>query len=287
MPRYVLVPASGAESDAPAFAAAIAVGRAWAGHLTFLHVRTDVDAVVMSLAAAGMMTTGGVIAEITEHLEHNIAAQQQRAERNIRDLCAREEVPFDSVPGANRVSAEWQLETGDEGRWLATHGRVADLVVLGRDGETIAMDRLEAALIQTGRPMLIAAAKPLRIEAATVTIAWKDTREAARAVAAALPFVAKASRVIILSVEEDASAGERSCDRLRQALRWHNPEVTLQRLVADGRPPVETLLDAAASLQANLLVMGAYSHSRVREVMFGGFTRRVLQDANLPVLMAR
>lgn len=76
--------------------------------------------------------------------------------------------------------------------------------------------------------------------------------------AAALPFVAKATRMVILSLEEDATGSGHSCDRLSQALRWHNPEITLQRLVTDGRASVETLPDAAATFRANLLVMGGY-----------------------------
>lgn len=285
MPRYILIPVTGADSDASVFAAALAVGRAWTGHLKFLHVRADVDAILVSIAGAGMMAT----TEIAARLQQDVAEREQRADRKVREFCAREQVPFDGVPGANRVSAEWSVETGDEGACLATHGRVADLIVVGRahDDGVATMDMLETALIQTGRPMLIAAAKPLQIDAGTIAIAWKDTREASRAVAAALPFVANAARVVILSVEEDTAARELSGNRLAQALRWHNPEVTLQGLVPDGRAPVETLLDAAASLQANLLVMGGYSHSRTREVIFGGFTRRVLRGADLPVLMTR
>lgn len=285
MPRYILVPASGADSDVPVFAAALAVGRAWAGHLKFLHVRADADAILVSIAGTGMMAT----AQMAGRLQQDIAEREQEAERGVRDFCAREEVQFGNVPGVNRTSAEWHVETGDEGAWLATHGRVADLVVVGRtpDGAPTALDLLEAALIQTGRPVLIAAAKALQVQGSTIAIAWKDTREAARAVAAALPFIAKAARVVIISVEEDLARRALSPNRLADALRWHNSEVTVQGLVPDTRAPVDTLLDAAASLRANLLVMGGYSHSRAREVIFGGFTRRVLRNAELPVLMAR
>jgi nucleotide-binding universal stress UspA family protein len=120
----------------------------------------------------------------------------------------------------------------------------------------------------------------------TVAIAWKDTPEAAHAVAAAMPFVRRATRVVILSVEEDAKSTEPSCERLRHAIRWQNPRVIVHHLQQDGRHPVETMLEGVATLGADLLVMGGYSHSRMREVVFGGFTRRVLKSAELPVLMA-
>jgi nucleotide-binding universal stress UspA family protein len=138
----------------------------------------------------------------------------------------------------------------------------------------------------TGRPVLIApASAPARVSG-TVAIAWKNRPEAARAVAAAQPFVQMADRVIVLSVDEDAETDEGSCERLRYALSWHNPKTTVQRLKRDERPAVETMLAAAGAVEADVLVMGGYGHSRVREVIFGGFTRRVLTGADLPILMA-
>lgn len=128
---------------------------------------------------------------------------------------------------------------------------------------------------------------PLQMENGNVVIAWKDTREAARAVTSALFFIRKAARVSILSVAEDAKTTTQSCSRPGHALRWHNRETSVRHLAADGRPPVETLLEGAEARGATLPVMGAYSHSRVREVVFGGFTRRIFRDARLPVLMAR
>ena len=80
--------------------------------------------------------------------------------------------------------------------------------------------------------------------------------------------------------------GEQSSENLRDALAWHNPNISLQRLQQDGRAAVETLLTAAGEAKADLLVMGGYGHSRVREVIFGGFTRSVLNAAQLPVLIA-
>jgi nucleotide-binding universal stress UspA family protein len=94
-----------------------------------------------------------------------------------------------------------------------------------------------------------------------------------------------AGQVIILSVVEEARADERSCERLRHALSWQNPNTSVRCLKHADRPAVDTLLAAAADANADLLVMGGYGHSRLREVIFGGFTRHVLSHAELPVLM--
>jgi nucleotide-binding universal stress UspA family protein len=285
--KYILVPVTGSETDAPVFTTALAVARLSGAHLEFLHVRVDVQQTLMAMATADMGGGAGYD-QIIVSLEQDVASRQQKAELAFRGFCERERLTISSEPATDLPSAEWRMETGDEPAWLAEHGRAADLLVVGRtrEGEPVAMDVLEASLMATGRPVLIAPAKPPSRISGTVAIAWKNRPEAARAVAAAQPLVAMADQVIILSVDEGAGTDEQSCERLRHALSWHNANTTVQRLKQDGRPPVETLLAAATAAGADVLVMGGYGHSRVREVIFGGFTRHVLTGADLPILMA-
>jgi nucleotide-binding universal stress UspA family protein len=285
--KFILVPATGADSDAPVFATALAAARLLGSHLEFLHVRTDVQQALIAMAAAD---TGGGVAygEVLASLEQDAAGRQKKAELAFHEFCEREKLAISTDLTTYLPSAEWRMEVGDEPAWLAQYGRAADLLVVGRarEGEPVAMNVLEACLIATGRPMLIAPARaPARLSG-TVAIAWKNRPEAARAVEAARPFVEIADKVVILSVAEDGQTEEPSCERLRYALSWHNPNTTVQRLKQDGRPSVEILLGAAGAAGADLLVMGGYGHSRVREVIFGGFTRHVLSDAQLPILMA-
>jgi nucleotide-binding universal stress UspA family protein len=286
MSRYILVPSTGATTDEPVFAAALMVARLLPAHLEFLHVRVDVQATLTAMASAD--TGGGIgYGEILETLEQEVASRQKKAETAFRDFCERERVPVTADPTTTLPSAEWRMETGDEPAWLAEHGRAADLVVIGREreGEPVAMDILEAALMETGRPVLIAPPQAKRELSGVVAIAWKNRPEAARAVAAAQPFLRMADQIIIFSVIEDAHTDEQSCDRLRHALSWRNPQTTVRCLSHGDHPPVDTLLTAAAAVKADMLVMGGYGHSRVREVIFGGFTRRVLSHADMPVLM--
>jgi nucleotide-binding universal stress UspA family protein len=287
MPGYILVPATGAGTDEPVFATALMAARLLQAHLEFLHVRVDVQAMLTAMAAADM---GGGIGynEILETLEQEVASRQNAAELAFRGFCERGRLPISADPSASLPSAEWRMETGDEPTWLADHGRAADMLVVGRarNGEEVAIDVLEAALMWTGRPILIAPPKARNEYSGVVTIAWKDRPEAARAVAAARPFLRAADRVIIFAVTEDERTNEVSCERLRHALCWQNSRTTVQHLKPGDRPAVGILLEAAAAANADMLVMGGYGHSRLREVIFGGFTRRVLSHADLPVLMA-
>ena len=285
--KFILARATGTDADKLVFASALQMARPWSSHLEFLHVRADVQRIVINMAAGGFCGATG-LDQIVDRLNQEAIAKQEEAERRVRKFCRDEQIEISEALNIARPTAAWRAEMGDEPELLAAHGRAADLLVIGRAGrgDEVSKDILDASLVGTGRPMLIASTKPVRAELGTVVIAWKDTREAARAVAAAGPFIERAARVIILSVEEDARSTEKSCDRLCHAMLWHNPGTTVRHLKQDGRPPVETMLEGAATAGADLLVMGGYSHSRVREVLFGGFTRRVLTAAELPVLMA-
>jgi nucleotide-binding universal stress UspA family protein len=287
MIKYIVVPATGTAVDAPVFATALAVARLLPAHLEFLHVRLDVQTVLTAMAANDL-SGGAGYDQMLESLERDAAARQKQAETAFRDFCEQRKVPVSSDPATDLPSAELRMETGEEPRWLAAHGRAADLIVMGREreGDDTAMDTLEACLMETGRPVLIAPTVAPTSLSRVVAIAWKDAPEAADAVAAAMPFIETAERVIIMTVDEGRETGVAACERLRHVLAWHNAHVEVKSLKPEGRTAVDVLLEAAGVAKADLLVMGGYSHSRMREVIFGGFTRHVLRGAGLPVLIA-
>ena len=145
---------------------------------------------------------------------------------------------------------------------------------------------LEAALINSGRPLLILPSVPISALPDTVVIAWKATPEAARAVTAAMPFLSLAKQIVIMTVAEDETTiEEEGAARLMANLRWDGFPASVRRLPPSAQGAAETLL-AAAREHAALLVMGGYGHSRLREWIFGGFTQRILRAAEIPVLIA-
>jgi len=121
-----------------------------------------------------------------------------------------------------------------------------------------------------------------------IAIAWKDTPEAARALTAAMPLLEKGREMHVCSANESGSPGTEgidSSDRIVRCLRWHGLNVHGHFVSPADRTPADAVLRGAQEVSASLLVMGAYGHSRVREFVFGGFTRRVLHGAELPVLL--
>jgi nucleotide-binding universal stress UspA family protein len=286
MIKTILVPATGSDADNPVFASALAVARPFAAHLDFLHVRIDAAsvAVTMSSEGGGSVMVGGLV----DRLDDEAALREERARRIFDEFCAREGLAItDMPPGPDAPSAQWLRQVGLEPFWITEHGRAADLIVIGRsgDGEGVAPETIETALLDSGRPVLIPPLLPMTALPETVVIAWKATREAAHAVTAALPLLALARDIHILTVAEEEDLSSEEGGELMRNLRWRGLRVSAERLQPEERSPADTLIAAAAQRQA-LLVMGGYGHSRLREWVFGGFTRHVLQAAGaVPVLI--
>jgi nucleotide-binding universal stress UspA family protein len=284
MIKTVLVPATGSERDTAVFAAALSIARRFAAHMEFLHVRPDAAALAVSMASDGGGAT--MVGSLVNRLEEEANQREEKARQLFQGFCEREGLALLDTPPSPGPSAQWVREIGSEPAWIAEYGRVADLLVIGRPGEDegVSLDTLETALIESGRPLLIPPAAPLSAVPETIAIAWKATPQAARALTGASPFFSIAKQIVILTVAEDQRSPEEEAGRLMAALQWHGVPISIRHLQPDGRSAADTLLSAAAE-HAALLVMGGYGHSRLREWIFGGFTLRVLRDADLPVLM--
>jgi nucleotide-binding universal stress UspA family protein len=287
MIKTILVPATGDAFDAPTYTAAFAAARLFAAHVDALHVAADPLEVAVNAAVDG--GAGGMLLEsMIADMKVQIDDLERGARRIFDDTCAGEGVPIVGAPAETEgASASWHKEVGQESRWIVNRGMTADLIVAARGksgADAGSRSTLEAALLETGRPLLIPGTSRAPVATDRIAIAWKPTVEAARAVAAALPFLVRAKAVGILIVEEDA-ARRNDADPLVEYLTWHGVRASVRRLASGAHRGPATLLTAADD-GYGLLVMGGYGHARLREWIFGGFTARVLEDAPIPVLLA-
>jgi nucleotide-binding universal stress UspA family protein len=283
MIKTILVPSTGRDTDNAVFASALAVARPFAAHLDVLHVRVDAAAMAVTMAAeaGGATMVGGLINQI----EAEAAQREEAAKQLFERFCEREGLAIEDAPlGSSGPSAQWVRQIGAEPDWVTEYGRAADLLVIGRPPDGDSLDTIEGALLESGRPVLIPTAAPLAALPETMVIAWKAAPEAARAVTAAMPFLAIAKQIQILTVAEEQGVSDEEAARLVTNLRRHGLQASARHLQPDPRGAADTLLTAAGE-QAALVVMGAYGHSRLREWIFGGFTQHVLRGAEVPVLM--
>jgi nucleotide-binding universal stress UspA family protein len=285
MIKTILVPATGTDADAASFTAALSIARRFTAHLDVLHVRVDPTEAASALVAD---VSGAIVsANVIDHLEEESAQLEAKARASFDAFCRREQLVIDAAPSnPQAIAASWHREIGRESACFARYARTSDLLVVGRPGgeRGVMPETLEAALFDSGRPLLIPGSAPLTMD--TVAIAWKPTREAARAVAAAMPFLAAAGRVVILAVAEDDESDRGETARLTVALRRHDVPAETHHIEAGRGSAADTLLGTASEISAGLLVMGGYGHSRLREFVFGGVTEHVIRGSALAVLMA-
>ena len=192
-----------------------------------------------------------------------------------------------AAPGSSEPGFAWHAKAPAGDAFVASHGRVFDLVVVGRPlagKPQPSMATLEAVLFETGRPVLIAPPVPPKSLGNTVVIAWNGSTETARTLGLGMPFLRSADRVIVLTMEGWSVPGP-SGEQLTASLRRSGISVEAAH-VPRGRRDGETLLNEAARLGCDLLVKGAYTQSRLRQMIFGGATSEILASANMPVLMA-
>jgi nucleotide-binding universal stress UspA family protein len=183
------------------------------------------------------------------------------------------------------MGAAFREDIGYELDRLIAHSRHHDLVVVKGGSRThggMGSDEVGRLLLGAGRPVLLAPtvhARPVR----SAVVAWKDTPEAARAVTAAIPLLKLAKRVYVVSASED---DETRADQsgVVHHLQWHGIEAEARDVEPRGRAAYDAVLEMARAADADLLVAGAYGRSRLSEIVFGGFTEGLLEDASLPVL---
>jgi nucleotide-binding universal stress UspA family protein len=194
----------------------------------------------------------------------------------------------DTKPGPATYSHRWVRSGALGDAFIGSHGRLFDLIALGRPGRAPhdpRMPPLEAALFESGRPVLIAPSAVPGVIGRNVLIAWNGSTEQTRTTAFALPLLRMAEAVTLVSVEGGMTPGPTG-DEFAHYLRLNGIAVTAVTVGLGKRTTGEVILDTANAYGCDLLVKGAYTQSRLRQMVFGGATRHILAAATLPVLMA-
>lgn len=214
-------------------------------------------------------------------------------EKAVADLAVRAKAAFERATGASGYPGlEWRESRGDAAEVVPVHARYADLVVVGQgnanDGSGVEMDFIDRLLLAAGRPLLVIPyAGSFEGLGTRALVAWNASREATRAVTDALPLLARATEVHVVAFNPDgAPHGDVPGADIGLFLARHGVQVTVSHERGHDIDVGNLLLSRAADLDANLIVMGGYGHSRMQELILGGATRTMLQSMTVPVLMS-
>lgn len=284
MIKAILIPSSGTDTDESPFATALAAARLSAAHLHFFHIYLSPG--VAAHRAHLEFCQGAAISAALQGLQQRADELSAGAARNFERFCSSHGIEVRGTPAALEMVTAHRSEERDEPlARLLFHARHSDLVVVGRrrNRDYLPDSLIQVLLVDSGRPILIAPDIPPRRLTGTIAVGWKETPEAARAVAAALPLLRGARRVMLLSVAEDGNTDAAAAEHLVQQLRWHG--IGAEASVVRGEPAAQGLQRVAAQYEADLLVVGGYGHAPLREWIFGGVTQALIEHAEVPVFM--
>lgn len=286
MYRNILVHVEPGPGEESVLRCALLLARRFSGHMEGVHMVPGRPEIV----AAGADGFVAASPDLVAGFEREARERAMRAETEFRAFCEAHGVPFDDG-AAEGPSGSFRIEEGAGPGALAAIARAFDVTVQGRprqDSPVPAMSALEALLFESGRPVLVAPPEPPAGEVLgeTVVIAWNGGTETARTIAFAMPLILAAKRVVVLTVSGAFVPGPSGAELVAR-LRRHRPDVELVERESEGRAAAgAAILQAVHELGGDLLLKGAYTTSRLRQLIFGGATSFLLVNADVPMIMA-
>jgi nucleotide-binding universal stress UspA family protein len=283
--KRILVPLPGSASHSGEIEMALSAAKALGAHVQALFISQPPSVTRGGVSVSELGRTATVA---------SLAEERERTARDAREVfaqaCAKVGIPMLSAndePGSP-LAASWREAEGSYVEIAVQRAAAFDLVVAASASVMESLMAIaEQSLLQTRRPVVLAPARLQSDLTDSVMIAWDESPECWHAVSAAIPFMHLAKSVRVVSVDQDGSNRQASQAEVLAYLRCHGISATAQVVAPESRSVGDTLLAVGAQHEAGLLVMGAYSHSRLREMLLGGATRHILKNASArPVLLA-
>jgi nucleotide-binding universal stress UspA family protein len=277
--RTILVPTENHDAMQSALETALLLARQYDSYIEGFALSWGIN------EFAGGDIAGGF--PLTTYKE-DIAEEAKQARRIFESFMQKHDVP-QSTATTEGLSFGW-LDIEPEGEsFVGSYGRVFDVIVMNRPNANstgLHNRAIESGLFESGRPILLAPPSPPRQIATNVLIAWNCSTEQARATALAMPLLQKADRVTVLTVIGGTEVPGPSAEQLIRYLQRNEIVAKSMRVEFDGRSTGKAILATGQSLGCDLLIKGAYTQSRLRQMIFGGATQHVLENAAIPVLLA-
>jgi nucleotide-binding universal stress UspA family protein len=284
--KTILTFVGGGDRDQVILQTALAAAIPLSAHLDCLHLH--VPATQAARYANTEFASGAALRNALQQLETNANAFSDLAAGNVREFCASAKVEMCDTPtNVGSVTASFREEQSNAPERLTFHARHSDLIVMGRarQKQGLAPDTLEHLVLNCGRPILVAASAAPQTLTDTIMVCWKESSGAARAVTAATPILAKATRIVFVSVAEQDDGVTDALDDLARQFAWNGVAAEVRVIPGSRRGIPGALAAAAEECGADLVVMGAYGRSRTRELIFGSCTEAFLDGSDRPTLL--
>ena len=272
--KNILVPVELHSSVDSVLQTAAILAKKFAGHIEGLALGPDLpDLVAFDMPVSWTVADQNTWKELAEE-----------AHQKFETFMSEQNIPGSAGSGPTQTFLV-DKSLGDS--QVASYGRIFDVAVLGRPGAERGDPRMataEALIFESGRPIILAPPKAPAEFGDTIVISWNRSTETARCVALAMPLLARAKKVFVLTVENFMVEGPTGEECAEMLARHGMPVEAITRPA--GRSPGESVLEHCAALGADFLIKGAFTQSRLRQMIFGGPTAYIMANAELPVFMA-
>jgi nucleotide-binding universal stress UspA family protein len=282
--RKILVPLLGTARDAHVLRAAFDIAKAFGSHVAGVYVRPD-PAEILPYLGEGI--SAGVIQEIMD-ASRDAAKHAAAGARATLDAAAKDAGAAVHQPAGAGLGASFHVREGMAEEVVTEEARLSDLVVFDVpvDCKDVSLRAtMEQTLLNGRKPLILVPHKAAKIVGGKIGIGWDGGAAAAHAVSSAIPFLARASSVEIFNVTT-GPIDTVAMDRLRDYLRLHGLSAVEHGINPGSQQTAAALIDGAQRAGVELLVIGGYGHSRLREMVLGGVTRHVFANVSMPIFIA-
>ena len=282
--RTILVPVRGDGKGECVLDHALSFARRYSAHLDVIHCRPRPEDLLPFGVSVPVILKKDILASAG-----TLADEEERKVKGLfEDYCARHQLTVVDAPPwpADRVSVSWREKTGKQAAIVGLYGRLADLTAVAQpdNQRNLGLNTLEAALLETGRLVLMCPPNPPGDIGAHVALGWNGSSEVSRAITAALPILEAAETVTLICASE-GKKGSLGPEDGHAYLTSHGIECGIQTMTARATETGQALLASAKEAGADVLLMGAYGQSRRRELVLGGVTQHIIDHADMPVLL--
>jgi nucleotide-binding universal stress UspA family protein len=287
MIKRILFPIAGSSSVESGLGTALTVATDFGAQLDVIFCRrpfrSEVPLMVDEMGSEWFSSTA-------KSFEKEEKRRVSKARKLFDRITAERNIPYQQYPNsAVMPAASWEVAARTPLDELILRAGATDMVVVGRSADSVGdltRSLVETALFACGQPVMIAPREAPASIGTRILVGWNRSAPSARALKNAMPFLGRAQSVTLFMVSTGAKAGPEPAD-MASYLSLHGVNADIRVAPKGGTSVSEQLLSVAGEINADLLVMGAYSHSRLREFVLGGVTRDILNSAGLPVLMSR
>ncbi|PSL13813.1 universal stress protein [Shimia abyssi] len=281
-PKVILMPVYSRGNEIERLRGALSLARHFNAHLKVIFAQSKPS----DLLGTELFALSATVREqVTSIMDGDANQNRGELRENFEQLCNENHVVVSVKPEDGLPTASWYEINGARSELVAVHGRVSDLIVIPHSKSGDATATFEEAILHTGRPVFLVPRGMREIEITKALIGWDGGLECTKAVRQALPFLKRASGVII-GARTDTPSDRPTARDAADYLAYHGVSAEIQLLDEKAASTGAALLNLATGQSCDLLVTGAYAHTRLRHRLLGGVTSHMLKHAEIPVLMA-